>query len=81
MNGYPLSYKIYWFGNPITPNTPATTPIYNAATQTYSYDDQCLINSSTPACNPAGTSPTYAYGVTAVQNNGMESPAVTKVGP
>jgi Flp pilus assembly protein TadG len=77
----PLTYKIYWFGNPVIPNTPVTTPTYNAATQTYSYDDQCLINSSTPACNPAGASPTYAYGVTAVQNNGMESPAVTKVGP
>ena len=80
--GVPVSsYHIYWFGTLVAPNSPATSPSYNSGTQTWSYDDDCQINPSTPACSTTGSPLTYAYGVTAVQNNGLESPAVTKVSP
>lgn len=76
--GIPLSYKVYWYGNPITANTPSTSPSFDPNAGTWSYDDHCVVNQPKPACS-LGTPPIYAYGVTAEQNNGLESPAITAV--
>ncbi len=76
----PLTYRLYWFGVPYTITSPSTPPVYDSGLNTWTFKDYCVTTGSSPACG-TGLPPTYAYGVTSVQNNGLESPAVTAVSP